>query len=127
MLFFTDLVKQPLWVPIWVAILALANIASLLFWSAPLAKVIFITFMVSAMIMMALYSYFGFERILGIGHVFWIFLLPYILLQIVHVDDEFFLYLVILSALLTISLVFDAIDVWKYFHDGPPHDEPGTQ
>ncbi len=116
-LFFSDLVKQPLWVSVWVAILALANIASLFFWSAPLAKVIFITFMVSAMTMMALYSYFGFEKILGIGHVFWIFLLPYILLQIAHVDDEFFLYLVTLSALLTISLVFDAIDVWKYFHD----------
>ena len=117
MLFFSDLAKQPLWVPRWVAILALANIASLLFWPAPLAKVIFITFMVSAMMMMALYSYFGFEKILGIGHVFWIFLLPYIFLQMVHVDDGFFLYLVILSALLTISLVFDAIDVWKYIHN----------
>ena len=116
-LFFSDLVKQPLWVSVWVAILALANIASLLFWSAPLAKVIFITFMVSAMTIMALYSYFGFEKILGIGHVFWIFLLPYILLQLVHVDGKFFLYLVTLSVLLTISLVFDAIDVWKYFHD----------
>jgi hypothetical protein len=116
-LFYSDLVKQPLWVSVWVAILALANIASLLFWSAPLAKVIFITFMVSAMTIMALYSYFGFEKILGIGHVFWIFLLPYILLQLVHVDGRFFLYLVTLSVLLTISLVFDAIDVWKYFHD----------
>ncbi len=116
-LFFTDLTKQPLWVSVWVAILALVNIASLLFWPEPLAKMIFITFMVSAMIMMALYSYFGFEKILGIGHVFWIFLLPYILLQLVHVDGRFFLYLVTLSVLLTISLVFDAIDVWKYFHD----------
>ena len=53
-LFFSDLVKQPLWVSVWVAILALANIASLLFWSAPLAKVIFITFMISAMTIMAL-------------------------------------------------------------------------
>ncbi len=116
-LFFSDLVKQPFYVSVWVAILALANFVSLLFWSAPLAKVIFITFMVSAMTMMALYSYFGFEKILGIGHVFWVFLLPYILLQFVHVDGKFFLYLVTLSVLLTISLVFDAIDVWKYFHD----------
>jgi hypothetical protein len=116
-LFFSDLAKQPLWVPTWVGILAVANIASLLFWPAPLAKVIFVTFMLSAMTMMALYSYFGFEKILGIGHVFWIFLLPYILLQIVHVDGEFFVYLVTLSVLLIISLVFDAIDVWKYFHE----------
>ncbi len=115
-LFFSDLAKQPLWVSMWVTILAVANIASLLFWSAPLAKVIFITFMLSAMTMMALYSYLGFEKILGMGHVFWIVLLPYILLQIGHVDGGFFVYLVTLSVLLSISLIFDILDVWKYFH-----------
>ena len=101
--FFSDLVKQPLWVPVWMTILALANIASLLFWSVPLAKVIFLIFMVSAMTMMALYSYFGFKKILGIGHGFWIFLLPYILLQLQQVEGMFFLYLVSLSVLLAIS------------------------
>lgn len=116
-LFFGDLAKQPLWVPVWVAMLALANMASIFFWSVPLAKVIFITFMISAVTMMALYSYFGFEKILGIGHVFWIFLLPYILIQLAHVDGGFFLYLMILSVVLTISLLLDAIDVWKYFRD----------
>ena len=100
----------------WVTVLAVANSASVLFWSAPLAKVIFITFMLSAMTMMALYSYFGFEKILGVGHVFWVVLFPYILLQIGHADGGFFVYLVTLSVLLSISLVFDALDVWEYFH-----------
>ena len=116
-LFFGELVTQTLWVTIWVAILALVNIVSLFFWSDPLAKLIFIIFMVSAMTIMALYSYFGFEKILGMGHVYWIFLLPYILQQLVHVEGIFFMYLVILSAFLTISLVFDTIDVWKFIHD----------
>ena len=116
-LFFIDLVKQPLWVSLWVAILILANTASLLFWAAPLAKIIFFTFMASAIAMMVLYSYFGFEKILGIAHVFWIYLIPFILLQLAYADGIFLLYLVTLSVLLTISLVFDAIDVWKYFHD----------
>ena len=62
-LFFDALVKQPLWVPVWVALLALANISSLFFWSDPLAKLIFITFLVSAMAIMALFSYFGFALI----------------------------------------------------------------
>ena len=115
-LFFIDLAKQPLWVAVWVAVLALVNIASLLFWPALLAKVIFVTFMLSAVVMMALYSHFGFEKILGIGHIFWVILLPYILLQVAHTDGAFFLYLVILSVILTVSLVLDAIDVWKYFH-----------
>lgn len=116
-LFFIDLAKQPLWVSVWVLVLALVNVASLLFWPAVLAKVIFVTFMLSALAMMALYSYFGFEKILGIGHIFWVILLPYILLQVAHTDGVFFLYLVVLSVFLTVSLVFDAIDVWNYFHD----------
>ncbi len=116
LLFFSELLKQPRWVAAWVACLALANMASLFFWAESLAKVIFLTFMASAMAMMALYSYFGFEKILGIGHVLWVFLLPGILLQLVHVDGAFFGYLVTLSVLLAISLGFDVIDVWKYFH-----------
>ena len=69
--------------------------------------------MLSAMTMMALYSHFGFAKILGMGHVFWIALLPYILLQIGQVDGGFFVYLVTLAILLSISLVFDAVDVWR--------------
>ena len=115
-LFFIDLAKQPLWVSVWVAVLALVNIASLFFWPVFLAKVIFVTFMLSAVAMMALYSYFGFAKILGIGHIFWVILLPYILLQVAHTDGAFFVYLVVLSVILTVSLVFDAIDIWKYFH-----------
>ena len=116
-LFFSDLARQPVWVSVWVAMLALANISSLLFWPELLAKVIFTIFMVSALTIMTLYSYFGFEKILGIGHVFWIFLLPYILLQLAHTDGLFFLYLVTLSVLLIVSLVLDVIDVWIYIRN----------
>ena len=116
-LFFFDLARQPVWVSVWVAMLALANIASLLFWPELLAKVIFTIFMVSALTIMTLYSYFGFEKILGIGHVFWIFLLPYILLQLAHTDGLFFLYLVTLLVLLIVSLVLDVIDVWIYIRN----------
>jgi hypothetical protein len=80
-----------------------------------LAKGIFIIFMLSAMLMMALYSYFGFEKILGMGHVFWIFLVPYMVLQLPQEDGSFYAYLVALSVMLTISLAFDVADVWKYF------------
>jgi hypothetical protein len=56
----------------------LVNVASLLYWSEPLAKIIFVTFMLSAMLMMGLYSKFGFEKILGLGHVLWVPLLAYL-------------------------------------------------
>ena len=73
--------------------------------------------MVSATTMMVLYSYFGFEKILGAGHVFWIFLLPYILLELPQAHELFFLYLAVLSVFIAISLVFDIVDVWRYLSD----------
>ncbi len=114
-LFFRDLMRQPIWVSAWVGVLMLVNMASLLFWAAPLAKIIFLTFIISAVSMMFLYSVFGFEKILGAAHVFWLYLVPFILLQLEDAGGIFFWYLVVLSLLLTISLVLDAIDIWKYF------------
>jgi len=114
-LFFIDLVRQPARVWVWVGVLILANMASILFWAAPLAKIIFLTFIISAACMMVLYSAFGFEKILSAAHVFWIYLVPFILLQLESAGGIFFWYLVVLSLLLTISLVLDAIDLWKYF------------
>lgn len=113
--FFIALMKQPILVPIWVFMLMCVNVASIAFWSAPLAKIIFVTFMVSAAMMMGLYSLFGFEKILGLGHVLWIPLLLYILTQLPNTESGFFSYLIILSLSITVSLVFDIVDTWKYF------------
>jgi hypothetical protein len=113
--FFIELPQQPIGIPIWVFALMVVNAASVVFWSEPLAKLIFVTFMISAMLMMALYSRFGFEKILGLGHVPWIPLLLYMLAQLPTADGAFKSYLIILSICLVISLVFDVIDVWKYF------------
>jgi hypothetical protein len=113
--FFSELMQQPVWIPVWVSYLMVINLVSVGFWYEPLAKVIFITFMVSAMLMMALYSRFGFERILGLGHVLWVPLLIYILIQIPAAESGFQIYLVVLAVSIAISLAFDAVDVWKYF------------
>lgn len=113
--FFSELMQQPVWIPVWVSYLMVINLVSVGFWHEPLAKVIFITFMVSAMLMMALYSRFGFERILGLGHVLWVPLLIYILIHIPAAESGFQFYLVVLAVSIAISLAFDAVDVWKYF------------
>ena len=117
MLFFRDLARQPLRVSAWVAILAYANMASVFYWPETLARLIFAVFMVSAVLMMALYSYFGFEKILGLGHVLWIFLLPYIVVRLDDVDAGFSAYLVVLAILIAVSLVFDVLDVWRYVRE----------
>lgn len=113
--FFVDLMKQPVWVPVWVFFLMIINVASVGFWHEPLAKLIFIAFMISAMLIMGLYSRFGFEKILGLGHILWIPLLAHIVMLIPSVEASFKKYLLVLSVSIAISLVIDVVDVWKYF------------
>lgn len=113
--FFVELMKQPVWVTVWVFFLIVINVASLGFWHEPVAKLIFITFIISVILMMGLYSKYGFEKILGLGHILWIPLLVYVLMQIPAVEFPFRSYLFVFSVLIAISLVFDIIDVWKYF------------
>ncbi len=113
--FFVELMRQPVWVVIWVIFLMMINVASVGFWNEPLAKVVFVVFMFSAMLMMGLYARFGYEKILGMGHILWIPLLVYVLMEISTANDTFKSYLVIWSISIAISLVIDIIDVWKYF------------
>jgi hypothetical protein len=113
--FFTELLQQSVWIPIWVFYLMVINVASVSFWQEPLAKLIFITFMISAMLIMGLYSRFGFEKIIGLGHILWIPLLAYVLMRIPTIEASFKIYLVVLAISIAISLVFDIVDVWKYF------------
>lgn len=113
--FFVELMQQPVWIPIWLFFLIIINVVSLGFWHEPLAKIIFITFMISAMLMMGLYSRFGFEKILGLGHILWVPLLVYVLVQLPTVETFFKIYLVVLSISIAISLLFDITDVWEYF------------
>lgn len=113
--FFIELMQQPVWVPVWVFILMIVNVASVGFWNELLAKVIFVTFMLSAMLMMGFYSRFGFEKIIGMGHILWIPLLVSVLMEIPAASGTFKGYLIVWSIFTVISLVFDVVDVWKYF------------
>ena len=113
--FFVELLKQPVWVSIWVLYLMVINIASITFLAEPLAQLTFIIFMMSAVIMMTLYSHFGFEKILGLGHILWIPLTLYISTKLPVADVAFNYYLIALVVSLVISLFFDIVDVWKYF------------
>ena len=96
-------------------VLFIANVASLLFWAAPVAKIIFITFILCSVAKSVLYIFFGFEKILAIAHVFWIYLVPFVLLSALSYEGIFLAYLLVLALLLTTALVLDVKDVWKYF------------
>lgn len=113
--FFVELARQPLWIPLWVSLLMLVNFASAAFWNEPTAKLILITFMASSMLMMGLYSRFGFAKVLGLGHVLWIPLLLHVLTRLPHANGTFKIYLIVWSIATAVSLAFDVVDVWKYF------------
>jgi ABC-type branched-subunit amino acid transport system permease subunit len=115
--FFVELMQQPIWISLWVFFLMIVNMASLAFWHEPIAQLILTTFLISAMLMMGLYSRFGFAKILGLGHVPWIPLLAFVVIQIPSAEVSFKRYLMILSASIAISLAFDVVDVWKHFRN----------
>lgn len=93
----------------------LMNFAGVAFWSEQPARLIVITFMASAMLMMGLYSWFGFGKILGLGHALWIPLLAWVLTQVGTADGVFRSYLISLCVATAVSLTFDVADVWRYF------------
>lgn len=115
--FFIELMQQPLWVSLWVLFLMLINMASFAFWQEAVAQLILINFLASAMLMMGLYSRYGFTKILGLGHFPWIPLLAYVVTQISAAEASFKRYLLVLSISMAISLVLDTIDVWNYFRN----------
>ncbi|HQR13100.1 MAG: hypothetical protein H8K09_19650 [Nitrospira sp.] len=113
--FFIELMQQPLGVSLWVLFLMLVNMASLAFWQEAVAQLVLTNFLASAMLMMGLYSRYGFTKILGLGHFPWIPLLVYVVTQISAAEASFKRYLLVLSVSMAISLVLDTIDVWNYF------------
>ena len=115
--FFIELMQQPLWVSLWVLFLMLINMASFAFWQEAVAQLILINFLASAMLMMGLYSRYGFTKILGLGHFPWIPLLAHVVTQISAAEASFKRYLLVLSISMAISLVLDTIDVWNYFRN----------
>lgn len=125
--FFTELMHQRLWLVIWVYYLVILNFSSAFFWDEPLAKAIFLTFIISTITTIGLYSRFGFEKIIGFGHIFWIPLLLFLLPQITDSSGGYRNYLAILSSSIIILLAFDTVEVWKYLsQEKSPYNQPPT-
>mgnify|MGYP000294414324 FL=1 len=114
-LFFRDLVRGPLWINIWVQILMMVNFAGVFFWHEPLAQLIFFTFVITSFFMMYLYSKFGMARILGLGHVLWLLLIPYLMMVWPTLSGDIKHYITIVIICNTISLIFDINDVRLHF------------
>ncbi|MGR6873130.1 hypothetical protein ACU6U9_12655 [Pseudomonas sp. HK3] len=113
--FITELFKQPFWVMVWVTGLMTVNLLSLAYWEHSLSQVIMAIFALQTVLMITLYMFYGFEKILGVAHFLWLPLLAYILYTINIYENDYFYYLIVLSFFIGISLVFDVYDVMTYF------------
>jgi membrane protease YdiL (CAAX protease family) len=114
--FFRDLFRQQLWVILWVNWLMLIGFCSLFFISRTEAQVTLGTLLASAALLLALYARFGYEKILGLGHILWIPALIYLALQVGEIEAGVFRsYIIIVLLSYGISLLLDVYDVWMYF------------
>jgi hypothetical protein len=109
--------KMPMLVRLWLMLLVALNLVVPLFSLDRLeAQVVVVTFVASVMLMTVLTASLGFNRLLGLGHIFWIPLMYFLWLRLdqIPVDEPFGLWIRALMVANAISLVIDTIDVTRY-------------
>ena len=101
----------------WLGLLIAVNIlASLYFIQTLEAKIVLTAMMFGIMIMTAIYRTKGFVRLLGIGHIAWLPMLPWLWTRLddVSFDGLFGYWLCAIIVLNSLSLFVDTIDVLRY-------------
>ena len=116
--FILGLLHGPRWVLLWVVVgLMGANLLVPLFFLERLeAKIVIGTFACGGVLMMALTGRYGYTRILGLGHIFWLALIPYLIVRWgVHpADTPVGIWLRAVTAINIISVIMDGVDVVRY-------------
>lgn len=103
--------------PLWVALLMALNMMGPLFFIQSLeAKAVLVSTLAGAMLMMFLFSRYGFVRLLGLGHIFWIPLVIWLGTRISEtpLDTPFGIWLVSVLVANIVSLAIDMLDVSLY-------------
>ena len=102
---------------IWMVFLVATNmIAPILFIGTLEAKVVLSAVLIGLGIMLTLFSKLGYVRLLGIGHILWIPMIPWLWMRLIPIGiDSFFGYwLLSVIVLDSISLLVDTADVVRY-------------
>ena len=102
---------------VWISLLLAANmVAPLVFVTTVEGQLVLAAAMAGAIIQMTIFASKGFVRLLGIGHVFWLPLLPWLWSRLggFPPTDPFALWITAVIVLNGVSLAIDASDVWRY-------------
>ena len=111
------ILKLPLQWQLWLTVLVAANLVVPFFYLQRLeAQVVLGTILASMTLMTFLTSRFGFTRILGLGHIFWVPMLAFLLVRLGNVPagNVYGIWIRALIVLNSVSLVIDAVDVVRY-------------
>ncbi len=111
------LFKMPLPWKLWLSLLVAANVFVPLFYFQQLeAQIVLGTMAANMTLMTYLTSRFGFTRILGLGHIFWIPLLGFLLTRLgsIPAGDAYGAWLRALIVVNSVSLLIDTVDVIRY-------------
>jgi hypothetical protein len=103
---------------VWMVLLVSVNLVlPLFFLGKPEATVVIVGVMASMFIMMTLFARYGFVRLLGLGHIPWLFTVPWLWLQLGQTVERgpFYYWLLAVVVLDSISLVIDTVDVARYW------------
>ncbi len=115
--FTKGLMSLPMPWPVWLGLLVAVNVAGpIYFFEALEAKVAIAAFLASAALMMAIFAAKGFVRLLGIGHIFWVPMVPWMWIRFDRIEpgDPIGYWMIAVVAMNGISLIIDAIDVARY-------------
>lgn len=104
---------------IWVMLLGGVNfVGSVLFFNTFEGKFALLAMMGSMIVMLAIYSKYGFVRLLGLGHIlFWV---PFVIWNLVQLSEpsalnsDFKIWLIAVSVFNSLSLLLDFADVIKF-------------
>ncbi len=115
--FTKGLMSMPMPWPVWLGLLVTVNVAGpIYFFEALEAKVVLAAFLASAALMAAIFATKGFVRLLGIGHILWIPMVPWLWTRLDQVETGSLIgyWMIAVVAVNGISLIIDAVDVVRY-------------
>ncbi len=102
---------------VWIGLLVAANVAAPTYFIASLeAQVVLAAVIVGAVIQMAIFRAKGFVRLLGMGHILWVPMLPWLWTRLdqIALEGPFAYWLLSVMVLNSLSLIVDVTDVLRY-------------
>ncbi len=111
------LLRLPIGVRLWMLLLVSANlILPVIYFQQSEARIVLLTFLASFLLMVLITGTGGFTRLVGLGHIFWVPLVPFLVsrLDSIPATDAYGIWIRSVIALNTISLALDAIDVVRF-------------